>query len=157
MKYYPIALNIKRRNVLVVGGGNVAERKVLRLLEAGARVRIVAPRITRELRRLVKAGLVLWKKRQVKESDLEAASIVVSATNQKGINEAVSRWGRKDGAWVNVVDKASLSDFISPAVFRASRAIIAVYTDGRDPVLSRDVKNFLKEHWRDFLSYRSRL
>ena len=58
---------------------------------------------------------------------------------------------------VNVVDNPSLSSFISPAVFRAGGAVVAVYTHGRDPVLSRDIKNFLKEQWDVFLSYRNRL
>jgi len=58
---------------------------------------------------------------------------------------------------VNVVDRARLSDFISPALLYMPKAIVAIYTEGKDPVLSRDLKNFLKERWDEFLSYRDRL
>lgn len=157
MKYYPFALNLRRRPVLVVGGGKVAERKTAALIASGAKVRLVSPRCVPGLRRLARENAISWEKREVRASDLETAALVVSATDSRRINAAVSRWGRRRGVWVNVVDNAALSDFISPAVLRASTAIVAVYTDGRSPKLSRDLKNFLKEHWHDFLSYRRRL
>lgn len=156
MKYYPIAVNLKNKNAVVVGGGAVAQRKVLSLLCAKARVTIVSLTATRELKNLVKDKKVAWIRHAVRESDLKGADIVVAATSDRNVNKDVRIWSRKTGALVNVVDDRLLSDFISPAVFKKGQAIIAVYTDGRQPELSRDLKDYLKERWDEFLSHRNR-
>lgn len=156
MKYHPIAVQIEDAPVLVVGGGKVAERKAMALVDAGARIRIVSPDITAKLKTLVDKGRVSWRKRYVRKEDLDNAKLVVAATSDKRVNKDVSRWAKKTGTWANVVDDAALSNFISPAIVRKNIALIAVYTDGRDPVLSRDLKNFLKERWDEFISYRNR-
>ena len=135
----------------------MAERKARSLYECGAGVSVVSPAITPALRRLTKQGNISWIKRQVKQGDIKGADLIVAATNNKRVNEKVSRWAQETMAWVNVVDKTALCDFISPAVFRTKASIVTVYTDGEDPELSRDLKNFLKEQWDDFLSYRNRL
>jgi precorrin-2 dehydrogenase/sirohydrochlorin ferrochelatase len=155
--YYPIALKLKDRNVLVVGGGQVAERKIKNLLRSGAKVRVVSPELTAPLAKLARARRIDWLNNVVRASDLKGIDLVIAATSEAAVNKNISEWAKRRGLLVNVVDRASLSSFISPAVFRASRATIAVYTDGRDPVLSRDLKNFLKENWGVFLSYRNRL
>ncbi len=156
-KYYPIAVNLKGSLVVVVGGGKIAERKILTLLGAGADIRVISPDLTLKLRRLAETGRVGWLKRKVHNADFRKARLVIAATNNAGVNENVSKWARRRKALVNIVDQARLSDFISPAILTVGRAIIAVYTNGKDPVLSRDLKNFLKEHWDVFLSYRNRL
>lgn len=154
ISYYPIALNLNNRLAVVIGGGNVAEQKVEKLLEAKARIRVVSPELTLRLRRLFAQRKISWISRCARSSDLRGASIVLAATSARGANEAVRRWGRRHKALVNAVDNPELSDFISPAVLRVPKAIVTVYTDGRLPELSRDLKNYLKEHWHDFLSYR---
>lgn len=155
--YYPIALKLKGKDVLVVGGGQVAERKVKNLIKFDPELRIVSPNLTAVLKKLLKRRKIKWVNRAVKSSDVKGAYIVIAATSQSAINQKISQWAKKQGIWVNVVDKAQISTFISPAVFSTSRAVVAVYTHGKDPVLSRDLKNFLKEKWNDFLSYRDRL
>ena len=156
VKYYPVALKLSERLNVVVGGGQVAQRKILGLLQAGARVKVVSPNLTFKLRHLAEIGRIKWISRVVRKDDL-GEGLVIAATNQAKINNAVSLWAKKEGVLINVVDKPALSSFISPAVFRKGKAIVAVYTDGYDPVLSRDLKNFLKEQWDEFLSYRRRL
>jgi len=155
--YYLIALNLKNKLALVAGGGEVSERKVKGLLKTGARVTIVSPEMTPLLRRLAKQRKVRWLKRLVKESDIAGANVVIAATSDQAVNRRVSLWAKQRKILVNVVDQSRLSDFISPAVLRAERAIVAVYTNGKDPLLSKDLKDFLKEHWDVFLSYRHRL
>lgn len=157
MKYYPIAVSLNEQRVVVAGGGVIAERKTSGLLNAGASVTVVAPRLTQKLRRLAKEGRIAWKSRPVRKDDIRNAQLLVAATSDRCVNETVSRWAGEKKILVNVVDKPRLSDFISPAVLRKGKGIIAVYTDGKDPVFSRDLKNFLKEKWDDFLSYRSGL
>jgi len=157
MRYHPIAVSLSKKPVLVIGGGPVAERKVKALLEAGALVKLVSPRATPVLSRLAKKRQIRWIHRNVRKTDIRGVYVIVAATNDPGRNKAVSRWAGKHRIWTNIVDQPALCSFISPAVFRSNDAIVAVYTDGKDPVFSRDVKNFLKEHWHDFLSYRNRL
>jgi len=155
--YYPLALNLKGKLVVVIGGGRVSEHKIKNLLLSQAKIKIVSPVITCGLKRLVSQGKLTWVPRLVRSADLRFASLVIAATSSLLVNKSVSKWARKHGALVNVVDDPVLSDFISPAVFRASKAVVAVHTNARDPVFSRDLKNFLKENWSVFLSYRNRL
>lgn len=157
MRYYPVALNLANKQALVAGGGKVAERKIKTLLKSGAAVKVVSPVLVPGLRKLADSGKIRWLSRQVRALDTKGADIVIAATSDAAVNKRISRWSKSQGALVNVVDKPTLSDFISPAVLTAGGAIIAVYTDAKDPVLSRDLKNFLKERWDVFLSYRNRL
>jgi len=154
-KYHPVALRLTGELALVVGGGKVAERKARSLRAAGARIRVVSPSATAGLKRLFKGGRIKWTARAVKARDLAGASIVISATDDEAVNKSVSTWARKRRIPVNVVDAPALSTFISPAVFRKDRSIITVYTDGKDPVLSRDLKNFIRKNWDAFISYRN--
>lgn len=155
--YYPIALNLKNKFALIVGGGEVSERKVKGLLKTGARIMVVSPQVTPVLRRLAKQRRIKWVKRLVKHSDITRADIIIAATSDRVVNRRVSLWAKQRGILVNVVDQSSLSDFILPAVLRTAKAVVAVYTNARDPLLSKDLKDFLQEHWDVFLSYRHRL
>lgn len=156
-RYYPVALNLQNRSVLVAGGGTVAERKVKILLRFGARVNIVSPDLTPALLRLFKLKKIGWAKRAFLRGDVKDASLVIAATSKAEVNKQISRYAKRKGILVNVVDNADLSNFISPAYFQAGKAVVAVNTNAEDPCLSRDLKNFLKEHWGEFLSYRNRL
>ncbi|MDP2922493.1 MAG: bifunctional precorrin-2 dehydrogenase/sirohydrochlorin ferrochelatase [Candidatus Omnitrophota bacterium] len=155
--YYPIAIKLKDKHALVVGGGQVAARKVKALRQFGVRVRVVSPSLVPALKKLVKSRKIVWLNKKVESSDAKGIDIVIAATSIASINQKISSWAKREGVLVNVVDNTRLSTFISPAVFSKGKAIVAVYTDGRDPALSRDLKNFLKEHWNEFLSYRHRL
>lgn len=156
-RYYPVAIDIKDSLVVVAGGGRVAERKILSLLGAQADVRVISPDLTLKLKRLAKSGRIEWLRRKVRNDDFPKARIVIAATDDAGVNKNVSKWARERKILVNVVDTPVLSDFISSAFFRKRKTIVSVYTDGREPELSRDLKNFIKEHWDEFLSYRDRL
>lgn len=157
LRYYPVAVRLLNRHVVVAGGGKVAERKVKALYGCGAKVCVVSPTATPALKHLVEGGKISWARRGICRSDIEGAYLVVAATDDNDINEKVSRWAQERRIWVNVVDNASLSDYISPAVMRTRDYIVTAYTDAKDPALSRDLKNFLKEKWDVFLRYRDRL
>jgi len=155
--YYPIALKLKERKAVVVGGGVVAERKVKALLSFGSRVTVISPDLTAPLERLFRLGKISRQKRGVKASDIKDAYIVIAATSCTRVNKKVSAWAKRSKIPVNVVDNKDLSDFISPAVFKKGKATVAVSTDGNEPKLSRDLKDFIEERWDEFLSYRRRL
>ena len=157
VKYFPIALNLNDKRVLVVGGGKVALRKVEALLEAKANILIVSPEVINEVKKIIESGDVGWEKRLVCCNDINNVDIVIAATNDSNVNQQLKQWCEKEKVLINVVDRTEMCDFISPAVLRFDKALVAVYSDGKDPVLSRDLKNYLKEQWDDFLSYRHRL
>jgi len=157
VRYYPLALDLKNKSVLVVGAGKVAERKIASLLLSQARVLVVAPKATIRLLTLARKKKIKLLRRRFRISDIKSSSLVIAATSDSKLNRQVSRVSRESGIPVNVVDNPVLCDYICPAVLRKGKALITVYTDALDPVLSRDLKNFLKENWSVFLSYRSRL
>ena len=154
LSYYPLALNIKNKLAIVAGGGKVALMKVKALDKAKAKVKIVAPELIPELLKLKKKLRLEWIQRRIKASDLNGAIIAIAATSDEKANKGVSNWAIKKNILVNVVDQPSLSNFISPAVLKKKEALIAVYTNGVSPPLSRDIKNFLNERWDEFLLFR---
>jgi len=155
--FYPVAIRIKGRPAVVIGGGLIAERKIVSLLGAGAQVKVVSPNLTQKLRGMAERKQLSWRRWQARREDLTEAGIIIAATNDRQVNRNIRAWARQGEVLVNIVDHPALSDFISPAVFNKREAIIAVFTDGRNPALSRDLKNFLKGRWDEFLSFRNRL
>jgi siroheme synthase-like protein len=138
--YYPIFLDLRGRRVVVIGGGAVAAEKVVGLLEAGARVVVVAPR-TRPLPEAVEVHRRPWA-----PSDLARADLVIAATDDTAVNQAVAAEARERGIWVNVVDVPELCDFIAPALLRRGPLRIAVSTGGASPLLARRVKERIAAH-----------
>ncbi|MGB3242136.1 MAG: bifunctional precorrin-2 dehydrogenase/sirohydrochlorin ferrochelatase [Candidatus Omnitrophota bacterium] len=118
MKYLPVAVNLKYRRTVVVGGGKVALRKIRNFLNAGALVHVVSPSLDKKVKDLYKKGKITWTRRDVRKDDISDAALIVSATNDEKTNEYVSQLARKKGIPVNVVDQPKISDFISPAVVR---------------------------------------
>ncbi len=150
LRYYPVGLNIRDKDVLVVGAGRVAERKIRMLRLFGAKVSVVAPQVTRYIARLSKDGSIKLFERIYKTPDINKARLVIAATSDAKTNEKVSADARKKNIFVNVVDHSSHSDFISPAVIRKKGLVISVSTDGKHPVLSKRFKDFLKEKVDEF-------
>lgn len=155
MNYFPIALRLKGRRVIVVGAGKVAERKIRAFLSADAKICVIAPSVTQGILSLYARRLIRWIPRFVQRWDICKASLIIAATDSFEVNKGISQWARSRGIPVNAVDRPKLSDFISPAILHFKKALIAVYTDGKDPGLSKDLKNYLKDNWNDFLSYRN--
>lgn len=157
MKYYPVGLNIRNKDVLVVGAGRVAERKVRQLRSFGANVSVVAPRVSRYIAWLSKDGAVKLSKRMYRPSDIDGARLVIAATSDPKTNEKVSVDARKRNIFVNVVDRSALCDYISPAVIRKKGLVISVSTEGKSPELSKRFKDFLKEKIDEFYAGRDQL
>lgn len=138
--YYPILLNIQGKRCLVVGGGEVALRKVQTLLEHSVTIEIVSPAFCPELNQLVKEGAVRSIQRDYKTEDLNNALLVIAATDDTKVNAKVAADASKKGILVNVVDKPDISDFIVPSYFRRGDVIVAVSTSGKSPALSRKIR-----------------
>ncbi|MHB8917889.1 MAG: precorrin-2 dehydrogenase/sirohydrochlorin ferrochelatase family protein [Desulfocucumaceae bacterium] len=143
-KCYPISLNVENRLCVVVGGGQVAERKVLSLLECGARVRLVSPSITAGLMELAGSGRIEIIKDFYRDDCLDGAFLVIGATDSDGVNGRVSVDSMSRGLLVNVVDDPPRGNFYVPAVVRRGSLQIAVSTDGNSPLLARKIKEQLE-------------
>src|SRR5215470_5547688 len=112
MRYYPIYLDLKGRKALVVGGGAIAEGKALQLIAAGARVIIVSPTLTETLRASVDKGEINYFSRDFGEDDLNGVFLVISATDNRNVNEEVAKAAAARGLLFNVVDQPDLCNFI---------------------------------------------
>ncbi|MEE9614509.1 MAG: bifunctional precorrin-2 dehydrogenase/sirohydrochlorin ferrochelatase [Thermodesulfobacteriota bacterium] len=144
MPYYPIFLDIEKKTCLVVGGGAVAERKVLSLLFSGARVAVISPQLTKKLKSLVKTGKIRHTARRYCVGDIEGAFLVVSATDSEEINKAVSKEARKAGTLLNVVDRPELCNFIVPSVVERGSLLVAISTSGKSPYLAKALRKTLE-------------
>lgn len=143
--YYPVLLHIQGKKCLVVGGGNVALRKVQTLLEHSANVEIVSPNLCPELKQLAEKRAVRAIHRDYQPEDLKNAFIVIAATDDAKTNENVAAEARRLRILVNVVDDPNNSDFIVPSYFIRGDIIIAVSTSGRSPALARKIRSELEK------------
>ena len=141
---YPVTLNISGRLCVVVGGGKVAERKILSLLKAGARVRAVSPQLTETLHELAGAGRIDWQARCFQIGDLAGAMLVFATTNSRQVNEFVVQEAEAAGQLVNVADAPDQCGFQVPAVLRQGDLTIAVSTNGKSPALSARIRKQLQ-------------
>ncbi len=144
-KYYPIYLNLKGALCIVVGGGEVAVRKVKGLLESGGYVRVISLESRPELTSLAAKGRIELKRRAYRNGDLAGARLAIAATADAEVNASVSAEARAAGIPVNVVDDAAHSSFILPATLERGDITIAVSTAGRSPALARKLKAHLEK------------
>jgi uroporphyrin-III C-methyltransferase / precorrin-2 dehydrogenase / sirohydrochlorin ferrochelatase len=140
MDYLPIFIAIQDQPAVVVGGGQVAHRKVEWLLAAKARVTVVAPSLGAQLTELAARGAVEHIAASFSPEQLRHASLTIAATDSPDVNAAVALAARTQRVPVNVVDSPELSSFIFPAIIDRSPVIVAVGSGGRAPVLVRRVR-----------------
>jgi len=155
--YYPIILKLTGKLCIVIGGGNVAERKVQSLLECGARVRVVSPKLTARLRKWADEEKIELKPDKYEPEDLNEAFLVISATNQEAVNELVSAECFRRGIPVNVVDAPDKADFFVPSTVRRGPLSISISTNGKSPLMAKlireDLESLYGPEFGDFLDY----
>ncbi len=146
MSYYPILLNIQDRLVAVIGGGEVALRKVKDLLEAGARMRIVSPQFHPEIESLAAShpGRIALVRRRYEPGDLAGTALAFSTTDSPGVNRAVFAEAEERGIFLNAVDDPPNCSFIVPSTTRKGGLIIAVSTGGASPAMAAKLRRRLE-------------
>ncbi len=149
MKFYPAYLDLRDRPCLVVGGGTVAERKALALLNAGARVTIVSPDLSSKLKELSRSGKLSHLQKTFDEQDLSGACIVIAATGSPEVNRRVARACKNRNILVNVAAPPEESSFIVPSVVERGELLIAVSTSGASPALSKKIRRELESRYGD--------
>ncbi|MEY2696194.1 MAG: uroporphyrinogen-III C-methyltransferase [Pseudomonadota bacterium] len=140
MDFLPVFLRVRGQPCLVVGGGEVALRKVHSLMRAGAKVTVVSPDLVEGLLALAVEGRIAHLEKRFEVADLEASVLVVSATNRPEVNQEVYAAAQLRRLPVNVVDCPELCSFIFPAIIDRSPLVIAVSSGGASPVLARTVR-----------------
>jgi siroheme synthase-like protein len=134
---YPVVLDLTDVPVLLVGGGNIASRKADGLLQAGARVTVVAPTVLPGLA----ATAAEVRRRGYAATDLDGHQLVMTATDDPAVNAQVADDARARGLWVNSADDPANCSFILPAVTRRGSVVVAVGTDGSSPALARHLRD----------------
>ncbi|MCG8426767.1 MAG: siroheme synthase CysG [Chromatiales bacterium] len=144
MDFLPIFIDIKDKVCLVIGGGDVAARKVTLLLKANSRVRVISPQLCPNLCGLRDQGQIEHLERSYEEDDIADAYLVIAATNDKDVNKQVYEKAHSLRIPVNVVDQPELCTFIFPSIIDRSPVVAAVSTGGASPVLARLIRSRLE-------------
>ena len=144
MGYFPVALELAGRPVVVVGGGEVAERRVERLVAAGAAVTVVSPALTITLAGMRAVGRIRHVARAYRPGDLEGARLALVATDDQGVTAAVAAEARASGVWLNAADDPTHCDVMLPGVVRRGILTIAVASGGASPALTRALREHLE-------------
>lgn len=145
MHYFPISLDISGRLCILIGGGQVAERKAKSLMEYGADLVIISPDLTQGLVSLVDCGSCRWLQRRYEDGDLEGAFLVVAATDDVEVQEAVFKEAEKKNILLNVADVPRWCNFILPATVRRGDLTISISTGGKSPALARQLRKDLEK------------
>jgi uroporphyrin-III C-methyltransferase/precorrin-2 dehydrogenase/sirohydrochlorin ferrochelatase len=144
MNYFPIFLDLKAEKVLVVGGGEVALRKVRLLERTGAKITLIAPQVHPELAERAARGAIELAEREFLPEDLNGARLVIVATSRRAVNRWIATLSEARGIPANVVDDSKASRFIVPAIIDRDPVLVAVGTEGTSPVLARRLRERLE-------------
>ncbi|MGV8073668.1 MAG: bifunctional precorrin-2 dehydrogenase/sirohydrochlorin ferrochelatase [Syntrophobacteraceae bacterium] len=146
-QYYPMFVSLDGQVCLVVGGGDVAERKIRTLLGCGALVRIVALKLTEWLEVQCREKRVTLIARAYEEACMDGADIVFAATNNAELNRSVSEAARKRKLWCNMASDPELGTFIVPSTYHQWPLTIAVSTAGASPLVTRLIREKLEQQF----------
>ena len=144
---YPINLKLTGRPCAVVGGGQVAWRKIDRLLDCGARVTVISPEVDSRIEAMAKAKKLIWRKGAYSRGGLEGFFCVFCATNDPKINRMAALEGKQAGALINVASDPELCDFTLPGVVRQGPLLFTVSSDGASPGFTRLLRQDLEKRY----------
>jgi precorrin-2 dehydrogenase/sirohydrochlorin ferrochelatase len=146
-KLFPMFLKLSGRACLVVGAGTIAESKTASLLEAGGRVRVVAPEATAQVRSWAQSNAIEWHRRSFQPDDLEGMFLVVAATSSTELHERIFEEATRRGVLCNIVDVPALCDFYYPSVVQRGSLQIAISTSGQSPALAQRLRKQLEDQF----------
>jgi len=145
---YPIMMNLEGKQIIVVGGGRVALRKINGLRESGAYITVISPKLENELKKLAENGNISWIEEEFDESLLDLcpeAVLVFGTTDQREVNLRIQTASTKRKIPCNIADVPDLCTFIVPAVITQGDLIISVSTGGSSPALARRIREDLEK------------
>ena len=142
--YYPIMLDVRGRPAVVIGGDAIAAEKAAALCACGARVTAISPTFCQQLQREGEQGRVTLHRRAYERGDTAGAFVVVAATSDQGLIEALWAETQGCGQLVNIVDVPARCTFILPSILRRDQLTIAVSTEGASPGLAKRIRQHLE-------------
>lgn len=157
MAYFPMFVDMTERECLIVGGGNVAYRKVMVMLDFGAKVTVVAEDICDELRKLTiddtanKENRITFIKRRFEQKDCDGMEMVIAATDDNALNHEIAEYCKAKGIMVNAVDQKADCSFIFPSYIKEKNLVAAFSSGGNSPVLTQYLKGKEQEILTPFL------
>ena len=143
--FFPVLLNVRGRLCVVIGGGDVAWRKINTLLERGAVVKVIAPMVRSDIAALADRGAIDLEPRGYRTGDLASAFLCVAAADDPEVNAAVRHEAGVRRVLVNVVDDPEGSDYQVPSFFENGPLLIALGTSGSSPAVARTLRRMIQE------------
>lgn len=143
--FFPVFLNLQNKRVVIIGGGEVAERKLESLIGAGATITVISPEVTPRLALLAAQHEIEIHRRAYQPGDCEGAAFVFSATDDPEVSRAVFEEAARIGALTNTADQPALCDFIMPAMVRRGDVVIAISTGGTSPGLAARLRQEIEK------------
>jgi|Deesub1362A_J573_1020465.scaffolds.fasta_scaffold00026_64 precorrin-2 dehydrogenase/sirohydrochlorin ferrochelatase len=147
--FFPVFLRIYNEPCLVVGGGEVALRKIKTLIPYKPKLTVVSPSVHEKIANYSKKEKLIWIKREFILEDLEGKILVIAATNNVTLNQFISKEAQERNILCNVVDQPNLCSFIIPSIYKKGRLTIAVSTGGTSPALAKKIKEELNQYYGD--------
>jgi precorrin-2 dehydrogenase/sirohydrochlorin ferrochelatase len=159
-KFYPVFLNLTGRRCVIIGGGQIAEGKISKLLDSGAKIIVISPDVTQGIRGFAERGAIEFELRKYQTGDLDGAFLVIAATNDRVVNQEIFEEAEKNGVLLNAVDDMPRCSFIAPSIVERGPVTIAISTGGASPALARKLRETLDKSqelgWTDATSVLSK-
>jgi len=149
-------INLNGQRVVIVGGGQVAEKRVQTLSGSGANITVISPKISGGIHAFWKRQLVIWKQKEVEVADLQEAFLIIIATNYPDVNTFVQN-SSPHGVLVNMAVDAEKGNTSFPSIFRRGRLQISISTSGASPLLAAEIKRDLEatydENYGEYIDF----
>ena len=144
-QYFPLFVDISEKEILFVGGGEIAARRINALAPFIQRITIVAPEADGSILALTEEGEVSWIMREFDDEDLEEKDLVFVATDDEELNEQIALMCRRKGILVNVSSDKNLCDFYFPGIVRQGDTVIGITASGKDHAKAKRVRERIQE------------
>ena len=145
MVYFPLFVDLNEKQILVFGGGKIATRRIISLLDFGGTIRVVAPECTNEILELSTQKLLTQEKRCYRQGEIQQPYMVIAATNNPNINHQIYYEGKQKGILVNIVSDQKKSDFFFPGLAMEDSIVIGVTASGTDHKKAKRITEQIKE------------
>lgn len=146
MSYFPLFIDLADRKILVIGGGNVAERKVETLLRFNAHITLIAPSLNQEINKLAQDHQITVINREVQFEDLNKGyDLCFITTDNEKLNHDLASYARSLNILVNTADDPKYCDFYFPAIVKRGDLVVGVGSNGKAPAVSREVRKRVSE------------
>lgn len=146
MGYFPMFICLEGKKIVVIGGGNIASRRVETLLAFGCVLTVIAPFVTDTIKTFAEQGMLKWERREYKFGDLKDAYLSIGGTDRREINHQVYLEAKKENCYINVIDCKEECDFYFPAVIKKEEIVIGVTASGKNHKKAKETADWIREN-----------